>query len=83
MNDINPIARTFAAAHAASTPNPNGIDCVELSDFTRTLANTLVKIGENPVHQELVDRVRAEIEAGTYETDDKIDAAIDELLEDL
>ena len=35
------------------------------------------------VRQELVDRVRAEIETGNYETPEKIEAAIDELAEDL
>ena len=35
------------------------------------------------VRAELVERVRAEIAAGTYETDAKFDAAIDRLIDDL
>jgi len=35
------------------------------------------------VRRDLVERVRAEIEAGTYETPAKMDAAIERLLEDL
>lgn len=36
-----------------------------------------------PVRQDLIDKVRAEIEAGSYETPDKIDAAVENLLEEL
>lgn len=55
-------------------------DRVEVSDVARYLA----KLREVPgVRQELVDRVRGEIDAGTYESPDKIEKAIDELIEDL
>lgn len=36
-----------------------------------------------PIRQDLVDRVRKEIEAGTYETEEKWEAALDRLLEHL
>ena len=35
------------------------------------------------MRQELMNRVRAEIEAGTYETDARLNAAADRLLADL
>ena len=35
------------------------------------------------VRMDLIRRVRAEIEAGTYETPERIDAAIDRLLDEL
>jgi hypothetical protein len=35
---------------------------------------------ERPIRQDLVDRVRREIEAGTYETPEKWDAALERLL---
>lgn len=55
-------------------------DRVEVSDVARYLA----KLREVPaVRQELVDRVRSEIEAGAYESPEKIEKAIDELVEDL
>ena len=55
-------------------------DRVEVSDMARYLA----KLRDVPgVRQELVDRVRSEIESGTYESPDKIEQAIDELVEDL
>ncbi len=88
MSDISPIARSAAAGYeplAKIGPQPGsptvdrGHDQVELSDSARLLA----KIRENPVRSELIDRVRAEIDAGSYETEDKLDAAIEELLSDL
>ena len=35
------------------------------------------------VRQELVDRIRSEIAAGTYETPQKLDAALDRLLDEI
>ncbi len=36
-----------------------------------------------PIRQELVDSVRAQLDAGTYETVEKIDAAVEQLAADL
>ncbi|MCC7387740.1 MAG: hypothetical protein IT431_03130 [Phycisphaerales bacterium] len=38
---------------------------------------------DEPVRQDLIDRVRSEIEAGTYETPEKLDGAAEGLLRDL
>ncbi len=58
----------------------SGEDRVEVSDMARYLS----KLRETPgVRQELVDRVRAEIENGAYESPEKIEKVIDELVEDL
>jgi len=37
---------------------------------------------QDPVRQDLIDRVRSEIESGTYETEARLDGAIDRLLGD-
>jgi negative regulator of flagellin synthesis FlgM len=60
---------------------PTGVsDVVEIS----TAAALAAKVKEIPeVRTELVARVKKEIEAGTYETPERIDAAIDKLMEDL
>ncbi len=90
MSDIAPIGRPAATystvngrAHASPTPPATparGSDSVELS----SAAQMLGKLRELPdVRQDLVDRVRAEIASGTYETPDKVDAAVDALLEDV
>ena len=90
MSDIAPIGRSAAAATYAtqrasttSTPPPaptRGSDRAEFSNAAQLLS----KLGELPeVRQDLIARVKAEIDAGTYETDEKIDAAIEALREDL
>lgn len=57
-----------------------GEDQIELSEASRLLAR-LRALPE--IRQELVDRVRAEIESGSYETDDKLDQAIESMLDDI
>jgi len=90
MSDISPIgrpqvaalngaARAARAAYQGSAAT-RGTDQVEFSPAARFLS----KLRSLPdVRQDLVDRVRAEIQAGTYTTDDKIDGILDAVLEDL
>lgn len=90
MSDISPIGRSSAAGQAyggrqaSSNAKPAGAqrgdDRVELSQKAQLL-NRLAELPD--VRHDLVARVRAEIEAGTYETPEKIDKAIDGLIEDL
>lgn len=68
------------------TPQPSqasvarGEDQVELSEHARFLA----RMRELPeIRQDLVDRIKAEIEAGTYDTADKLDQAIEGILDDI
>ncbi len=90
MSDITPIGQPGAAAlgHSPRTGRPatdaaavsRGDDQVQLSDAARLLS----RIAEVPeVRQDLVDRIKTEIELGTYETPEKLDAAIDALMDDL
>lgn len=93
MADINPIARTNisniytrpvnaskADAQGQAAGTPRGDDAVQLSTHARLLS----KLQELPeVRQELVDRVRGQIETGVYESPEKINTAVDGLLEDL
>ncbi len=52
-------------------------------EFSR-VAQYLSQLQSEPTSSnELVNRVRSQIEAGTYLTDDKISAAVDELLDDI
>lgn len=57
-----------------------GEDRVEIS---ATVARLLEKLRAGDIRTEKVESIRSQIEAGTYETDDKIDGAIDKLLDDL
>lgn len=90
MSDISPIQRPAAPTldphtrsvktQAQADTTTRGDDQVELS----ATAQLLSKIAELPeVRQGLVDRVRASLEDGTYETEARTDAALDGLLEDI
>lgn len=91
MSDISPISpvSTGRIEPVADRPGPRTAptprserpsDRVELSDRARYLSK-LAALPE--VRLDLVDRVRREIAAGSYETDAKLDAAIRNLVEDL
>lgn len=90
MSDINPIARpqqttfepvtraTPTASQASS--NARTSDRVELSDQARLLS----KLKQLPeVREDLVNSVRSQIEAGTYDTPERFDTAVNSLLDDL
>ena len=90
MNDISPldsrnaaitgVQNRHAAADPFAAPPIRRQDSVEVSEAARLLA----KLAELPdVRQDLVDRVKAEIEAGSYETTKKLETAIESLAEDL
>jgi flagellar biosynthesis anti-sigma factor FlgM len=71
-------ARTPARAQTAPAERPS--DRVELSDRARYLS----KLASLPdTRQDLIDRVRQEIAGGQYETPEKLDEAIANLLDDL
>lgn len=70
---------------ALSTSNPvtRGEDKVELSQEAQVLAPWLDKLNQLPaVRQELVDRVRGEIANGTYDTADRLNAALDGMIDE-
>ncbi|MEM9883600.1 MAG: flagellar biosynthesis anti-sigma factor FlgM [Planctomycetota bacterium] len=92
MSDIAPLHRftapasTYTAKGRLSAAEPaaepgRAADRLELSDTARALSK-LVK-GLPEVREGLVAQVRAQIEAGTYETPEKIDAAVEALAQDL
>lgn len=89
MNEISPIGRTpgttGANLHAArpaegqSSPAPQA-DRIELSSN----AEWLDRIHQMPeVRADLVAQVRADLAAGTYDADSKMDAILDNLLSDI
>ena len=90
MSDISPIHRPSPATldtisksvrHETHTkPQVREDDKVELSDRARFLS----KLKELPdIREGLVASVKSEIEAGRYETDERIESAIESLVEDL
>lgn len=69
--------RSVQSTAAAAT---RGSDKVELSQCAQLLS----RLAELPdVRQDLIDRVRAEIADGVYDTSDKVDELLDELAQDL
>jgi anti-sigma28 factor (negative regulator of flagellin synthesis) len=91
MNDVPPISiqRTTlgrvegqrAAQNAAtSQPQRQGQgDSVELSP----MANLLTRLNELPeTREDLVQRVKSEIQAGQYETPQKLDSAVQQMAEE-
>lgn len=91
MSDIAPIGRpaaaqatrigrpTQSAPSVGETPTRGG-DKVEFSQKAQLLSR-LAKLPD--IRKDLVDRVKSEIAKGTYDTDDKLNGALDGLLEDL
>lgn len=88
MNDIANLSHLAAAAFdftaRASKPEPaaaptRAADSVDLS----SAATFLNKLRDLPPRQGLIDQAKAEIAADTYLTDDRLNAAVASLLEDL
>ena len=90
MSDIAPLGQpaktlyTPAQRQAGATPpTPAIARGRDQADFSAA-AQMRSKLQSLPdVRQELVDRVRSEIEAGTYETPEKLDEAMKGLAADL
>lgn len=91
MSDIAPIQNPAAAAlslnnpvqrsaAAQTTDSTRDSDQVDFSSTARAFAQLNDASG---VRQELVARIRDEIAAGTYETPEKLDAAVEGLAQDL
>jgi anti-sigma28 factor (negative regulator of flagellin synthesis) len=71
-----PVHVSLPAKPAAATKLT---DRVELSHVNKMLAT----LKANDIRADKVQTIRAAIDAGTYETEAKLDAAIDKLLNDL
>ena len=91
MVDIGPIQaasgmipvtgpRLEAVKPGGSIPNGLGVDRVEISPIARLMS----EVSALPdIRAERVAQVRAEIQAGTYITPEKLDIAVERLLEDI
>ena len=72
----NPIQKSIPAEPSAQM---GATDKVELSG----MSHLLKALKSNDVRTEKVGEIKAQIEAGTYEDDAKMDAAVDRMLDDL
>ena len=75
---VEPVGKAISATPAS--PAGGVSDVMEIS----LVAQLVAKLHEMPsASADLVARVKAEISAGTYETQEKMDVAVDRLLKDL
>jgi anti-sigma28 factor (negative regulator of flagellin synthesis) len=72
-----PVAKPAAGAAAEGTRGKDRLELSGLSPLLKTL-----KAGGD-IRADKVAAIKAQIEAGTYEDDKKLDAAVDRLLDDL
>lgn len=73
--------RKVGSGDPPSAPPPSGAtDSVELSDKARYLG---IVRGLPEVRQDRIEEIRREIARGTYETREKLEGAVDRLLEEL
>lgn len=90
MSDIAPLGRPAHPLYnphqrqaESSSPTPAAARGRDQADFSAA-AQMRSKLESLPdVRQDLVDRVRSEIEAGTYETPEKLEQALTGLAADL
>lgn len=90
-SSISPVSAAREAAHPTAAPRRAGddsqaeshiraADSVDFSSRARELGSARPA---EPFRADLVARIRAEIAAGTYETDEKLDITVDRLGRDL
>lgn len=90
MHEVNSISRPSLPVYgsAPSRPAPQQTAAGQgrahdLADFS-IASKLLSRLSDLPdVRHDLIARIKSEIEAGTYETSEKLDAAVSEMLEDL
>lgn len=63
----------------AAPPPPDVVDKLELSG----VSHLLQALKSNDIRVEKVQQIKSQIEAGTYEDENKLDIAADRLLDDL
>ncbi|MBL9150472.1 MAG: flagellar biosynthesis anti-sigma factor FlgM [Phycisphaerae bacterium] len=79
-SSLDTTARTRQTATTSTSARVDRTDRVELSDHAKWLD---VLRNLPPVRAEKVATIKAAIEAGTYETEDKLNVALDRLLEEI
>jgi negative regulator of flagellin synthesis FlgM len=83
LHGAQPLSSPHGVRHsqpAARTESTSMSDSVEISDAGR-LAEQMSQIPD--IRQDRVNSIRAQIAAGTYETDAKMSVALDRLLDEI
>ena len=83
VHGAQPINAPHRAAAQQPSPQPEPFSTVDQLDISRE-GDLISRIRDVPdVRGDRVQAIRAQIEAGVYETDDKLDAALDRLLDEI
>ena len=97
MSDIANIAGSLGSARVPTPDRPEsavrpvqapalrhgrGVDAVEISDDARRMGAVRAN-GQNPADMDKVARIRAEIQAGTYDSEARFQVAANLLMQDL
>jgi len=77
---LTPLSRSAYSEPAATAGPIRGGDKVELSRAAQFISRLISK---NDVREDKVEQVKAQLAAGTYETPEKVDAALEELMKDI
>jgi len=72
----NPI---FRSTETNESSRPSAVDRLELSGVSHLLGS----LKSNDVRMDKVAEIKSQLEAGTYETDEKLNGAVDKLLDDV
>ena len=77
---VDSVHKLHAPQQSAPKPHMTPVDQLDISHEAE-MASRMRETSD--VRQDLVDRIKAEIQAGTYETEEKLDIAVGRLLDEL
>jgi len=81
-----PVRLDAAVLDRAGSSRPGAVPAAVVridADQLELSPEALARGAESPIRQDLVSRIRAELQAGTYDTTERLDRAIDGLAGDL
>jgi len=78
-----PHSRPVAKATGPQSARPQAVDQLDLSPEALAASEASNPSATGPVRAERVADIRSQIQAGTYETPDKLDAALSRLLDEI
>lgn len=76
-------AKSQPAAQTQSASSFDAVDELELSKEAQALSQQAIDATNSPARNERVAQIKAQIADGSYETPEKLDAALDKFLDSL
>jgi len=77
---INAPHSVYRGQATQRTSTTGGVDCVDISSAAEAASRAAEM---NGIRQDLVNDIRAQIANGTYETPDKLDAALERMFDEI